>query len=96
MPGWQALVNGQPATITTLDGVYQGVAVPAGTSSVTYSFLPPHEFDAVLAALLAVLFILGTAVYERRRRPKSQVETTDETTDGTTDETTDETTNETL
>ena len=76
MPGWKAYVNGKSVTMTTVDGVYQGVKVPAGTSTVTYDFLPPHEKYAILLALLAALSLLGTWVYERRnlflRRPPSE------------------------
>ncbi len=76
MAGWKAYVNGKSVTMTTVDGVYQGVKVPAGTSTVTYDFLPPHEKYAILLALLAALSLLGTWVYERRnlflRRPPSE------------------------
>jgi hypothetical protein len=40
--------------------VYQSVSVPAGTSTVTYSFTPPHEKYALLAAFLAALFLAGS------------------------------------
>jgi hypothetical protein len=66
MAGWKAKVNGKAVTIKTVDGVYQSVKVPPGTSIVTYSFLPPHEKYAVLLALLAAFFLVGTWVYERR------------------------------
>ncbi len=66
MAGWKAYVNGKAVTIKTLDGVYQSVKVPAGTSVVTYAFLPPHEKYAVLLALLAALFLIAMWVYERR------------------------------
>lgn len=67
MAGWHALVDGQPVTIHTSDGVYQSVDVPAGTSTVTYSFAPPYELYAVLAALLAASFLVGSRVIEYRR-----------------------------
>jgi hypothetical protein len=66
MAGWKAYVNGKSVTIKTVDGVYQSVKVPQGTSTVTYSFLPPHEKYAVLLALLAALFLVGAWTYERR------------------------------
>ncbi len=65
MAGWKAYVNGKSVTIKTVDGAYQSVKVPQGTSTVTYSFLPPHEKYAVLLALLAALFLVGDWVYER-------------------------------
>ena len=66
MAGWKAYVNGKSVTITTVDGVYQSVKVPQGTSIVTYSFVPPHEKYAVLLALLAALFLVAMWIFERR------------------------------
>ena len=66
MAGWKAYVNGKSVPIKTLDGVYQSIQVPVDTSTVTFSFVPPHEKFAVLLALLAALFLLGTWGYERR------------------------------
>jgi uncharacterized membrane protein YfhO len=66
MAGWKAKVNGKAVTIKTVDhGVYQSVKVPQGTSTVTYSFLPPHEKYAVLLALLAALFLIEVWGRER-------------------------------
>jgi hypothetical protein len=72
MNGWSANVNGQPAAITTVEGVYQEVRVPKGTSTVAYSFLPPHEHPALLLSLLAVLFLTGSFCAETRLRQKSR------------------------
>ena len=66
MAGWKASVNGKAVTIKTTGRVYQGVKVPEGTSTVTFSFVPPHEKYAVVLALLAAAFLLGTWGYERR------------------------------
>jgi hypothetical protein len=74
MAGWKAKVNGKAVTIKTVDrGTYQSVKVPQGTSTVTYSFLPPHEKYAVLLALLAAFFLVGTFVSERRYRLREPV-----------------------
>ncbi|HUX03506.1 MAG TPA: hypothetical protein VMV53_01170 [Acidimicrobiales bacterium] len=71
MPGWHAYVNGREVPITTTNGVYQSVEVPAGTSTVTYAFNPPHEKFGLAAGLLALLFLAGVWVRERwfLRRP---------------------------
>jgi len=72
MDGWKAYVNGQPVDIKVSDGVYQTIAVPAGTSTVTYTFLPAHEKYAVLIGLLAAFFLLGTWIEEQRRKARPQ------------------------
>ena len=68
MPGWSATVNGQTVPITTVDGVYQSIKIPVGASTVRYSFRPPHETLGFAAGILAVLFIIATWVFSRRRR----------------------------
>ncbi|MGA7834290.1 MAG: hypothetical protein WCA31_03700 [Acidimicrobiales bacterium] len=76
MKGWRAYVNGKQETIVTRDHVYQQISVPAGTSTVTYSFSPPHARDALIVGALGGLFLIGSFVNERypfvptRRRPK--------------------------
>jgi hypothetical protein len=67
MKGWTVTVNGRRATITTISGVYQRVDLPRGASVVRYSFTPPHEDVALLAGVLALLFLVGSIVNERRR-----------------------------
>jgi hypothetical protein len=67
MKGWKATVNGKAVPITTINGVYQRINVPEGTSTIEYSFFPPHERAAVFLALLAGLFLVGSLVNERRR-----------------------------
>ena len=80
MSGWKAYVNGKAVDIKVSDGVYQTIKVPAGTSEVTYAFLPPHEKYAVIVGFLAAFFLLGTWIEERRnarhprhRRPRTRV-----------------------
>jgi hypothetical protein len=68
MPGWHAYVNGHSVTIKARDGVYQTVKVPSGTSTVTFSFLPPHEKYSILLGLGGSFFLLGSWVIERRSR----------------------------
>jgi hypothetical protein len=74
MAGWHADVNGKPVTITKSDGAYQSIPVPGGTSKVEFSFLPPHEKYAILAGLLAALFLVFTWLRERipTRRPRHE------------------------
>ena len=66
MKGWSARVNGTNVPITTVDGVYQQVSVPAGTASVSFTYRPPHELLALALFALAVLFVVLSLIDERR------------------------------
>ena len=67
--GWRATVGGQDAAIATAsNGVFQEVAVPAGTSTVVFTYEPPRALLAWLAVLIGVLAIGVSLV--RRRRPR--------------------------
>ena len=78
MKGWTATVNGKAVPITTVDGVYQRITLPAGTSSVEYKFFPPHERYAILLGLLGGLFLIVSFLDEQwrffpsRRRPRTK------------------------
>ena len=65
MAGWSAYVNGRAVPITTSHGVYEAITLPKGQSVVTYKFFPPHEKYALLAGLLAAIFLVGSWLAER-------------------------------
>ncbi len=68
MKGWHATVNGTAAPIGTSEGTFQTVALPAGTSTVAFSFLPPHEEAAIGAFLLGILAMILWPVAGSLRR----------------------------
>ncbi|MDE3140077.1 MAG: hypothetical protein KGL05_09635, partial [Acidobacteriota bacterium] len=68
MDGWTAHVNGQVVPISSSDGLDETIALPAGTSTVSFDYLPPHERWAGLIAVLGV-GALVTSWLPRRRRP---------------------------
>lgn len=65
MAGWHASVNGKAVKIKEVNDAYQSVAVPGGTSTVTYSFVPPHEDLALVAGFFAGLFLVYSWIRER-------------------------------
>jgi hypothetical protein len=67
--GWAARVNGKPAHIRRIDGLFQGVTVPAGSHRLTFSFLPPGMSWAVIGLLAGcALLCLPTVSKMVRRR----------------------------
>ena len=70
--GWRATVNGQPAAITVVDGVFQRVALPAGHAHITFTYEPPHGGLALLLAAAGLLALAGAlALSLRRAEPQS-------------------------
>jgi hypothetical protein len=59
LPGWSASVDGRPVTVTQSGGYFVAVAVPAGTSQVSFSYLPPHEALGIVLFGLGVLVVIG-------------------------------------
>ncbi len=65
MPGWSATVDGRPATIHTVDGIFEGIAVPPGRHEVRFGFTPPNLAWGVVGFILGLLG-LGIAGWQRR------------------------------
>ena len=58
-PGWQATVDGQPIDLLQVNGVLQGVTVPAGRHSVVVEFWPRSFQSGVIISVLAVTISIG-------------------------------------
>ena len=70
MPGWSVKVNGGTGTINTIDTIFQEVAVPAGRSTVEFSYRPKYFNYAVSLAflvLLAITFFLSFKILSRNK-----------------------------
>ena len=72
MAGWSAHVNGADVALTSPNALTQSVAIPAGTSHVSFDYLPPHERAAAIAALLALGAMASTWLPRRRRRDERE------------------------
>jgi Bacterial membrane protein YfhO len=72
-PGWSATVDGRKVEIRKANGVFRGVAVPAGSHRVVFRFRPPGMATALPlagagAAALVGLVAAGLLVRARSRR----------------------------
>jgi hypothetical protein len=68
MAGWSAQVGSAHVTLQS-PGPFQSVSVGAGTTRIQYNFTPPYGNAALLAALLAALFLIGTLFVRRSTLP---------------------------
>jgi len=59
MRGWSARVDGDPAHVQRVGGVFQAVDVPAGTHRVTFTYSPPYIWWGVVAFAVGCAWLLG-------------------------------------
>jgi hypothetical protein len=74
MQGWSASVNGVALKISSVDSVFQRVALPQGLSIVRYYYFPPDEVPALALALVAALLLVVGAFADLRTRRSSVAE----------------------
>ena len=70
-PGWRAYVDGRPADILKVNGIFRGVAVPAGQHSVAFRFEPASLRNGLILLCLGLLAIggcLAASCLPRRNR----------------------------
>ncbi len=70
--GWSAHVNGKPAEIRVVDGGFMAVEVPAGTSTIEFSY----RTNGILVGLLVtcagvLLFVLYLILFKFRKKEKA-------------------------
>ena len=72
--GWQTTIDGQPASLARADYVLRALHIPAGRHTIEMRFDPKslHVTEAVangamVVLLLVLLFVLGRAVWQRRK-----------------------------
>jgi hypothetical protein len=72
MPGWQARIDDQPATLYIADYAFRAVRVPEGRHRVTFTYRPDgYRWGAAISGATVVLLAggaLGWWLFARRRR----------------------------
>ncbi len=61
-PGWETAVDGQPAELHTVNGLFRGVFVPAGQHEVTFTFRPDSLAVGRILSLVGLLFCTGLLI----------------------------------
>lgn len=71
LPGWRAEVDGEPADVVVVDGLFLGVRVPGGDHSVSFRYESPWLGTSLLISLAAtattIALAVGATVTARRR-----------------------------
>jgi uncharacterized membrane protein YfhO len=70
-PGWQATVNDTPSMVYRANTMFRAVRVPAGSSTVVFSFAPEMWQIALLVgggAWCVMLVVLGVFMYRKPAR----------------------------
>jgi hypothetical protein len=73
-PGWRAEVNGKPAEVLAADDTFLSVAVPAGDSTVRFTYHTPGAMSGMITslvsvALLGVFLLVAPRVIRTTERP---------------------------
>ncbi len=66
-PGWQAMVNGEPAQILRANGLVRAVRVPAGPVDIVFAYVPMSFYAGIAIAAAAILLIFCFAWMTRRQ-----------------------------
>lgn len=69
-PGWEAIVNGQPASLLEVDGLLPAVALPAGPSEIVFRYRPvAFRAGLILSGITIVAGILLLLLKAKALRP---------------------------
>jgi len=71
-PGWKVTINGDPAESQTINGMYRGVAVPAGKHTVVWSYHPRSQTIGVVICLASLIIAVTGVILGRGRVWKTQ------------------------
>jgi len=67
-PGWEAIVNGEPASLLEVDGLLPAVALSAGDADVTFRYRPAAFYVGLAVSVMTLLIglaIAGVAQWQR-------------------------------
>jgi hypothetical protein len=71
LPGWAVTVDGEPAEVVDVDGIFLGAAVPAGEHEIVFRYSSPWLATTLLVSLTAIAatiaLLVGDTVRSRRR-----------------------------
>lgn len=66
-PGWKAYVDGKETEVYEVNGLIQGIFVPAGTHTIQFKFVPVPFYVGCIVSLLTVAGWIGYLIYDRKK-----------------------------
>lgn len=67
-PGWNAKVNNKPTKIYRANYNFRAVLVPAGSSTIDFSYLPTHFPLAVAISIVSFVLLAGVSIFSNRSK----------------------------
>ena len=75
LPGWRVDVDGEPADVVVVDGLFLGVRVPEGDHSISFRYESPWLRTSLLISLAAaattIALAVGATITARGRTPQA-------------------------
>ncbi|NIT60454.1 MAG: YfhO family protein, partial [Aliifodinibius sp.] len=65
-PGWIVTIDGDPASIVTVDGLFRAVELPEGNHLVEFIFHPMSVYTGIGISLVSLVIILGILLITHR------------------------------
>lgn len=67
-PGWKAYIDGKRTEVYEVNGIIQGVFVPAGNHTVEFHFEPAIFYLGTIISLMTVMACISYSIYEHRKK----------------------------
>ena len=71
-PGWKAYVDGKETEVYEVNGLIQGIFVPAGTHTIQFKFVPVPFYVGCIVSLLTVAGWIGYLIYDKKKTRKQE------------------------
>ena len=66
-PGWKAYVNGKQVPVYMVNGLIQGIEVPAGDSVIEFKFCPTSIYIGGVISLITLFIVIFIFIIERKK-----------------------------
>jgi hypothetical protein len=74
LKGWEATIDGQPATINRVDGIFRGVIVPGGKHTVVFKYSPKWVKPAIYIEIISIgIFVLLVVLARKQTLHKKKM-----------------------